>query len=68
MRVPTKATYELFDDDPTEEFDHYLCERLGWGSVERMRRTMSMAEWQRWKIYLAREAQRRELARLQAGG
>lgn len=45
-----------------------LCERLGWNSVTVMRRQMTSAEWQQWKIYYARKAQRQELARLQAGG
>lgn len=51
-----------------EEFDHFLCERLGWRSVEEMRRGMSMNEWHRWWIYYARKAQRQELAMEQAKG
>ena len=66
-REPTKATYELFEDDPSEEWDHYLCLKLGWRSVEQMRRGMSLAEWNRWRIYFGRRAQERELARLRAG-
>ena len=50
------------------EFDHYLCEKLGWRSVEAMRRGMSNAEWCAWSVYYSRIAQRRELARLKAEG
>ena len=51
---------------PDVEFDHFLVERLGWRSVAEMRRGMSATEWQRWHVYFARKAQRREIA--QAGG
>jgi hypothetical protein len=63
--VPTKAAYETFDAHPDEEFDHFLTVKLGWRSVAEMRRGMSAAEWQRWWVYLARDAQRRQL---HAGG
>jgi hypothetical protein len=49
------------ETNPDVEFDHMLCERLGWRSVAEMRAGMSMAEWGRWWIYYARKAQRREL-------
>lgn len=60
--MPTKAAYELLETNPDLEFDHYLTEKLGWGSVERMRRGMLAAEYLRWKVYYARKAQRRQLA------
>lgn len=60
--MPTKATYERWENRPEEEFDHYLCVKLGWRSVDRMRREMSNAEWNRWKIYFARRAQQQEMA------
>lgn len=56
------------ETDPDLEFEHYLTERLGWGSVERLRRGMSQAEYVRWQVYYARKAQRQELAQAQAGG
>jgi hypothetical protein len=65
VRVPTKAAYDLLESDPGVELDFFLAERLGWGSVERMRRGMSNAEWLTWSVYYARKAQRRQLA---AGG
>ncbi|WP_433368362.1 hypothetical protein ACQPZX_41415 [Actinoplanes sp. CA-142083] len=43
-------------------------EKLGWRSVAEMRREMSAAEWQRWSIYYARKAQRRELELAKARG
>ena len=68
MRVPTKATYERFESHPDEEFDHLLCLKLGWRSVAEMRRGMSAAEWNRWKIYFARRHQERELVSMRAEG
>jgi len=47
--------------------EHYLAAKLGM-TVDRMRAEMSHAEWVRWGVYLARKAQREELARLRAGG
>jgi hypothetical protein len=55
------------ETNPDLEFDHYLCLKLGWRSVERMRRQMSSREWQHWRIYYARRAQEQEMARLKAG-
>lgn len=45
-----------------------LAEKLGWQSVERMRREMSSAEWQNWRIYYSRKWQRQEMAAAQAKG
>ncbi|MBN1174532.1 MAG: hypothetical protein JXA67_20355 [Micromonosporaceae bacterium] len=45
-----------------------LCIKLGWRSVDQMRRGMTAGEWNRWKVYFAREGQRRELAAEQARG
>ncbi len=67
MRVPRKATYERFESNPSEEFDHFLCLKLGWRSVDEMRRGMSMNEWQRWNVYFQRRHQERELQALRAG-
>jgi hypothetical protein len=50
------------------EFDHYLCERLGWRSVALMRRGLSAAEYLSWDIYYRRKAQREELESAKAGG
>ena len=44
------------------EFDHYLCEKLGWRSVALMRRGLTAAEYLSWTIYYGRKAQRAELA------
>lgn len=65
--MPTKAAYEAFDDDPSLEFDHMLTEKLGWRSVDEMRRGMSADEWLRWHVYYGRKAQRQELESLKAG-
>lgn len=59
--MPTKAAYEEFDADPGVEFDHFLCERLGWRSVGELRERMSHPEWLRWLVYYGRKAQRREI-------
>jgi hypothetical protein len=68
VREPTKALYETLDANPDQEFDHFLCLKLGWQSLERMRREMSAAEWNSWRLYYLRRGQERELARAQAGG
>jgi hypothetical protein len=65
--VPTKAIYQRFETSPDLEFDHYLCMKLGWRSVEEMRRRMPSAEWQHWRIYFLRRAQERELAEQSRG-
>jgi hypothetical protein len=66
-REPTKATYARFESHPDEEFDYYLCLKLGWRSVEQMRRGMSGREWNRWRLYFARRAQERELREARRG-
>lgn len=67
-REPTKAIYERFEANPSEEFDFFLALKLGWRSVAELRRGMSMQEWQHWSIYFQRRQQERELALAQAGG
>ena len=66
--MPTKAAYQKFEESPDLEFDYFLTEKLGWGSVERMRRGMPAAEWQAWWVYFGRKAQRRQVAAMTAGG
>lgn len=65
---PTKAVYARWESNPDEEFDHFLCLKLGWRSVDHLRRGLSSAEWNRWKIYFGRRAQERELAMERARG
>jgi hypothetical protein len=65
--VPTKATYERFETSPDLEFDHFLTEKLGWGSVERMRRSMPAVEWQAWWVYYGRKAQKQQLQAMTGG-
>lgn len=65
--MPTKEIYERFDDNPSLEFDHRLCRDLGWRSVDAMRRGMSSAEWQHWRVYYLRLQQRRELEAAKRG-
>lgn len=66
--MPTKATYSRWESNPDEEFDYFICLKLGWRSVELMRRGMSSAEWNRWRIYFARRNQEREQEMLRRGG
>jgi hypothetical protein len=61
VREPRKATYLRFEASPELEFEHYLTEKLGLGTVEDMRRRMSQAEFLRWSIYYQRKAQRQQL-------
>lgn len=44
------------------EFDFLLARKLGWRSVAEMRAGMSNREWLEWGIYLARQAQQRQMA------
>lgn len=60
--------YEHLDQNPSEEFDYFLCEKLGWRSVDTMRRGMSALEWRTWALVFARRAQRKQLAAMSAGG
>lgn len=66
--MPTKAAYLKFEESPDLEFDYFLTEKLGWGSVERMRRGMPASEWLYWSVYYGRKAQQRQLAAATAGG
>lgn len=49
------------------EFEHYLTELLGLGTVADMRRRMSMDEYVTWAIYYQRKAQRAETSRHRGG-
>lgn len=60
--MPTKAAYERFEASPDMEFDFLLARKLGWRSVAEMRAGMSNREWLEWGIYLARQAQQRQMA------
>jgi hypothetical protein len=66
--MPKKVIYQEMETRPDLEFDFYLCERLGWRSVELMRRGMSAGEWARWAMYHRRRAQRQEHEALKAKG
>jgi hypothetical protein len=39
-----------------------LTERLGFGTVRRMRQALTQAEFVQWWVYFARKRQRQELA------
>jgi hypothetical protein len=62
--------YLEMERDPSIEFDHFLCTKLGGMTVAEMRERMSHEEWTRWGVYYARKAQREELAlaNAKAGG
>lgn len=61
--MPGKALYEIFEERPDIESDHFLCKELGWRSVEVMRREMSAREYAAWMVFYEREAQREEMRR-----
>lgn len=48
--------------NPTLEFEHYLCSKLGGMTVQEMRERMSNLEFVSWSVYFGRKAQREELA------
>jgi hypothetical protein len=54
--------YLEMERDPTLEFEHFLCAKLGGMTVEEMRERMSNEEFVRWSVYYGRKAQREELA------
>ncbi len=53
--------YLEMEANPSIEFDHMLCEKLGGMTVDEMRDRMSNVEYVRWQIYYGRKAQRLEL-------
>lgn len=48
--------------NPTLEFDHFLCQKLGGMTVAEMHQRMTNAEYVDWTIYYGRKAQRDEMA------
>lgn len=54
------------ETDPTLEFEFFLAAKLGRTVAEL--RTMSGAEFTGWAVYYGRDAQRKQLASLKAGG
>lgn len=66
--MPKKVMYLEFDDLPELEFEFFLVQKLGLGSVARLRDTMSQGEFMQWGMYYQREAQRKELQSLKNGG
>lgn len=56
----------MFEESPTDEFDFWLTEKLGWRSVALMRRGLSAHEYLRWSIYFQRKHQRREMELMKA--
>lgn len=63
--MPRKAAYLTFEDNPDQEFDHFLALKLHM-TVAELRERMSAEEWGRWHIYFARLAQQRELQEARA--
>ena len=55
------------ETEPGVEFEFYLATKLH-KTVGEMRRQMTQVEYVHWQVYYGREAQRKELAQLQAGG
>jgi hypothetical protein len=64
--VPRKASW-IAHETTDLEFEHYLTEKLGLGTVANMRRRMSNAEFIDWAMYYQRKGQRMELERLKHG-
>ena len=52
-----------FERSPELEFEHYLATQLAM-TVGELRARMGQAEFVRWRIYYARQAQRDEMDRL----
>lgn len=60
--MPPKEIYLEFENDPELEWEFYIAERLGIGTVAELRRRMGHDEFVRWQVYYGRKAQRQELA------
>lgn len=64
--MPTKAVaaelYDLFDEDPDQEWQYVLADRLRRPVYELD--NMSRIEYVGWQVYLGRKAQQEELARM----
>lgn len=54
--------YLEMETDPSIEFDHFLCSKLGGMTVQEMRERMSHKEYVGWQVYWGRKAQREQLA------
>lgn len=65
--MPTKAAWlALADNVDGIEFEHFLATRLSM-TVAQIRARMTQAEFVRWEMYYARDAQAKEMAARQTG-
>lgn len=61
LRVPPKAMYHAMEEDGDVEWEFFLAQKLGM-TVNEMCQRMSNQEFEQWKVYYGRVAQKRELA------
>lgn len=47
---------------PEVEWEMFMCLKLGWKSISRMRKGLSNMEYEKWLIFFQREKQNEELA------
>jgi allophanate hydrolase subunit 2 len=64
--VPTKAIRELLETTDLG-FEYQLADRLKIGTVGELRRRMSSAEFETWKVFHAMRNQQIELAQAKGG-
>lgn len=65
--MPRKAAWIALETTDLG-FEHYLVEKLGFGTVAEMRRRMPMSEYVTWVVYYQRKAQQIELQQLKQRG
>lgn len=61
LREPEKAKYYEMEEDGDVEWEFFIAQKLGM-TVQEMCERMSNEEFEHWKIYFGRVAQKRELA------
>lgn len=63
--MPQRSSTKAFLSNPDLEWDFFLAQELGWGSVAAMRAGMSNDEWVAWTVFYGIKAQRIQMAQKQ---
>ncbi len=66
--MPGKEAWLALENDEELEFEFFLTQKLGLGTVANMRRVMTQTEFLYWSRYYVRRAQEQELEQAKAGG
>lgn len=66
MRTQRRLRTKAFQRNPTLENEFYIAQKLGWKSVELMRKGLSHKEYIHWVVYFGRRRQDQEIAEWKA--